>query len=235
MKWFFAKYYEFKTRFFDSYHLRYKNKSKSLKNVLQQSGKTRWMDMGSSVSFTENFFFADLYPIEEAKPEIKDRYFQFNATEDLSDELASKMGKFDLIRMQHVYEHFTPEQGEIALKNCHSLLKDDGYILITVPDLKIFVERYRRNCLDTSWTFTDWAETRIEKGAPQSYYFSIFTHSVLYQSHHWCYDEAGLIYALEKTGLFKDIKRLSLFDKLAEIPFTHNRAWEDLCILARKK
>ena len=203
--------------------------------MLEKAGKTRWMDMGSSVSFTDNFYFADLYPKEEAKPELKDRYFQFNATEDLSTDLASEMGKFDLIRMQHVYEHFTPEQGQLALKNCHSLLNDEGYLLITVPDLKIFVDRYRRNCLDTSWTFKDWAETRIEKGSPQSDYFSIFTHSVLYQSHHWCYDEDGLINALIKTGLFKNVKRLSLFDKLAEIPFTHNRAWEDLCVLAQKK
>ena len=235
MRWFFSKYYEFRVRFFDSYHLRFKNKRDSLRNVLVREGRTRWMDMGSSVSFSENFFFADLYPKEEAKPELKDRYFQFNATEEMSEALASEMGRFDLIRMQHVFEHFTPEQGETALKNCHSLLNDDGYILITVPDLKIFVDRYRRNCLDTSWTFKDWAETRIARGSPQSYYFSIFTHSVLYQSHHWCYDEKGLIYALEKTNLFKDIKRLSLFDSLSEIPFTHNRAWEDLCIIAKKK
>jgi predicted SAM-dependent methyltransferase len=235
MKWFFAKYYELKTRFFDSYHLRFKNKSSTLSNLLEEEGKTRWLDMGSSSSFTKNFYFADLYPKEEAKPELKDRYYQFNATEEISEELLKEMGTFDLIRMQHVYEHFTPEQTDIVLANCHKLLNQGGYLLVTVPDLKIFVDRYRRNCLDVSWSFTDWAETRIEKGSPQSDYFSIFTHSVLYQSHHWCYDEAGLINSINKKGLFQDVKRMSLFDKLAEIPFTHNRAWEDLCVIATKK
>ncbi len=235
MNWLFALYYRFSIRFMHFYHVRLKNKEKALRAKLLEQGRNRWLDMGSSGKFSDNFFFADLYPKEEAKPELKDRYFQFNATEVLTDKQVSEMGTFDLIRMQHVFEHFTPEGGQIALQNCGQLLNAGGYILISVPDLEIFIKRYRRKCVDKDWPFKDWAESRIEAGAPQSFYFSIFSHSVLYQSHQWCYDFDGLEYSLAKTGLYTNIKRLGLYDTLSEIPFTHNRPWEDVCILAQKK
>lgn len=235
MRWFFKNYYAFKMRFMHSYHYRYKSKKNSLKALLLRENKLRWMDMGSSINYNDGFIFADTYPKEDAAPEIRDRYIQMNATKNFTDEELKPFGKFDFIRMQHVFEHFTPEDSATVLKNCHRLLNDDGYLLISVPDLKIHVDRYRRACMDVSWVFPEWAHTRIPKGAPQSYYFSIFTHSVLYQSHLWCYDEEGLIYNLEQSGLFKDVRRISVFDKLAEIPFTHNRPHEDLCVLARKR
>lgn len=235
MKWFFQQYYALKVRFIHSYHYRFKNKKNSLKELLKRENKLRWLDMGSSINYNDGFHFADIYPASEAAPEIRDRYVEFNATKNFTDAELESMGKFDFIRMQHVFEHFTPEDSLTVLKNCHRLMNDGAYLLITVPDLKEHINRYRRKCMDVAWVFADWAHTRIPKGAPQSYYFSIFTHSVLYQSHLWCYDEEGLIYNLEQSGLFKDIRKVSVFDKLADIPFTHNRPHEDLCIIARKK
>lgn len=233
IKWFFKHYYALKLRVLRSFHYRVR-RTNGLSAKLQREGKTRWLDMGASSSFSDNFFFADLYPKSEAKPELKDRYFQFNAASELSDEELEPMGKFDLIRMQHVFEHIEFEDGAKALFNCHRLLNDEGYLLITVPDLAIMVERYRRNCLDVSWEFKDWAESRIEKGDPQSYYFSVFSHSVPFQTHVWCYDKDGLIHALERTGLFKNIQCITGYHPLAEIPFTHNRPGEDVCVLAQK-
>jgi len=233
MKWFFKKYYAFKLRALHSFHLRIR-KNNGLSAKLRKENRTRWLDMGASGSFTEGFFFADLYPVSEAKPELKDAYFQFNATQNFTDEQLEPMGKFDLIRMQHVFEHIDFEDGPKALTNCQRLLKDDGYLLITVPDLRLIVKRYQRNCMDVSWDFSEWAETRIQKGSPQSYYFSIFTHSLPHQAHVWCYDEQGLMEMLKKTGLFKNIQCISAYHPLAEIPFTHNRPAEDLCIIAQK-
>lgn len=233
MKWFFKYYYSFKVRMLYSFHVRIR-KTNGLSAKLKKENRTRWLDMGASGSFSEDFFFADLYPISEARQEFKDKYFQFDATSDFTDDKLKPMGKFDLIRLQHVFEHIQFEDGEKALYNCHRLLSDDGYLLITVPDLRLIAKRYQRNCMDVSWNFTEWAENRIEKGSPQSYYFSIFTHSLPHQAHLWCYDEEGLTHALKKTGLFKNIQCLSPYHRFAEIPFTHNRPAEDLCIIAQK-
>lgn len=234
MNWIYRTYYSLRLRFIYSYHLRLKNKNNGLSSVLKANGKTRWLDMGSSVSFTDGFFFADLYPPDEAKESLKDRYFQFNATLDHPQETFDRMGQFDLVRMQHVLEHLPIEALPKAFENFHRLMSDEGLILITVPDLRLMTKMYLRNSLDIPSAFSEWAETRIEKGSPQSYYFSIFTHSVPYQAHHWCFDAEGMCFAMDRSKLFKNIQVLSPFSSLAEVPFTHNRPGEDLCIVAQK-
>ncbi len=234
LKWAYKRFYALRLRLLCSYHWRLKSKSAGLSQQLRRENRTRWLDLGSSETYLEGFFFANLHPVEEVERRVKESYFQFNAAVEHSDEELSHMGTFDLIRMQHVFEHFTPEEAQIVLKNCHRLLNDGGYLLISVPDLEIFVNRYRHNCLDASWNFKDWAHNRIEAGSPQSYYFSIFTHSILYEAHKWCYDRDGLIFSINHNGLFKEAERLSLYHRLAELPFTHNRPEEDLCVLARK-
>jgi hypothetical protein len=63
---------------------------------------------------------------------------------------------------------------------------------------------------------------RIAKDAPNSFYFSIFAHSMIYESHKWCYDNDGLIYQLKKSNKFKNIWELKHSGSLALNPFTHN-------------
>jgi predicted SAM-dependent methyltransferase len=234
MSWFYRFYYPLRLRAIYSYHLRYKNKKNGFGEWLKSQGKTRWLDMGASGSFSDGFLFSDLYPIEEAPEKLKDKYHQFDATIEHSDQKFAEMGKFDLIRMQHVLEHLPIEALPKAFENFHKLLNNEGWLLISVPDLRLIAKMYLRGALDTPSAFSEWAETRIAKGSPQSFYFSIFSHSVPYQAHHWCFDEEGMKYAIEKSGLFKNIKALGPFDKLADVPFTHNRPGEDLCIIAQK-
>ncbi len=220
-------------RFIQFYDRNLKKKSSSLEQVLKANNQLRWLDFGSSSLISEGFHFADLYPASEAAEKMKSKYFQFNMVTTGESEL-KQLGKWDLVRMQHVFEHLTLEDGLIGLGKCWELLNEGGYLLITVPDLNIFINEYRNGTLHTMDSFKDWALTRIPKDAPESFYFSIFTHSVLHQQHVWCYDEEGLIYQLNRTGKFKNIRRLSVFHPLARIPFTHNRPLEDLCILAQK-
>ncbi len=215
------------------YHRNYKSKNSTLSEVLRKQGKTRWLDLGSSSSFNEGFYFADLHPASEAPEEMRKKYFQLNIIE-AGEEQLKPLGKFDLIRLQHVFEHFAPEDGLKVLEKCALLLNEDGYLLMTVPDLKIFVHRYQSAALQGLRSFKGWAETRIPANAPQSFYFSIFTHSVAHQQHLWCYDEEGIRYQLSQTGKFKNAEKLSLLNPLSAIPFTHNRPDEDLCLLAQK-
>jgi predicted SAM-dependent methyltransferase len=214
------------------YLRRLKNNRHSLKQVLVSTDRTRWLDMGSSSRFSEGFYFADLHPASETPENMRDKYFQFNPAR-ASDAETGRLGKFHLIRMQHVFEHLTMEDGVKCLEKCHQLLEDDGYLLITVPDLKIFVKNYRQKKIH-KMAFADWARTRIPQDAPESFYFSLFSHSFPNQQHMWCYDEEGLKYQLNRTKKFKNVERLSVFHPLADIPFTHNRPEEELCVLAQR-
>lgn len=214
----------------------------NLKEKLLAEGKTRWLDIGSAENFEEGFFYMDILPIKSFKAgtirddveRYGDKYFQADIT-NLKDEQIKRFGKFDYIRMQHTFEHFTYEEGQKALKNCAKLLKKGGFITISVPDLRVHIQKYLNNGYE-KWTgFKWWAHKRIPKNSPNSFYFSIFAHSMPWERHMWCYDYEGLEYQLKKSQAFKDIKELGANDELANVPFTHNRPEEDVCVIAAKK
>lgn len=226
--------YNLYARIVFSYHYRFRKGTPPLKDFLIKNNQTRWFDIGASVNYDPDFYFSDIKEPEELPEAMRAKYIKLDITKPLTTAQLNQLGQFDFIRMQHVFEHFTLEDGLVVLENCYKLLNSKGYLLITVPDLEIFIKRYRYNCLALDWPFTNWAHTRIPQGAPQSMYFSIYTHSVLHERHLWCYDKEGLAYQLTRSGKFKSIQRLSLFNPLASIPFSHNRPLEDLCMLAQK-
>jgi SAM-dependent methyltransferase len=234
LKLFYEIYYFVASKIIYSYNYRIRNGRSRLKELLIRENKNRWLDLGASISYNDNFYFSDILDPSLLTKEMQKKYFFWDATKPLENEKKVEMGKFDFIRMQHVFEHFAPEEGQLVLKNAFELLNEGGYLLITVPDLKKFIKRYNRKTLHYNWSFSDWAKTRIESTAPQSFYFSIFAHSVPHQAHLWCYDHEGLIYQINKSIAPKKIKFISPFHKLANIPFTHNRPLEDLCVLIQK-
>lgn len=197
-----------------------------LKKKLIEEQKLRWLDIGCGGNLDRDFYHLDTFP--EGIVGEKEKYFRLDIINATRRQL-EKLGKFDLIRMQHVFEHFTPEDGIAVLKNCAVLLNRDGYILITTPDLKRFVQLY----LSGKVRNNQWALNRIAPDSPDSFYFSIFAHSMLYEQHKWCYDAEGLQYQLNAAGKFRNVQCLALDHPLASIPFTHNRPEEDVCVIAQ--
>lgn len=227
-------YYWLESKLVFSFHYKFRRNKNWLKEKLTNEKKLRWLDLGSSKSFNEGFLFADILPESEIPENMKENYIYWNAINPLSNEDKLRIGQLDLIRMQHVFEHFSPEDGMKVLQNAFSLLNPGGFLLITVPDLKKYINRYKRGALKYNWSFSNWAHTRIKQDAPQSFYFSIFTHSVEYQSHLWCYDKDGLKYQINNSIKPSSIEFISVFNRKANIPFTHNRPMEDLCVLIQK-
>lgn len=216
-----------------------------LRKVLLDTGRLRWLDVGCGNNFADGFHHLDWYmrPPEHVDPAL---CFQADIA-NLTEIEAAAMGKFDFIRMQHVLEHFTFEDGVRVVRNCARLLNPNGLLLISVPDLYINVQAYLCNGYSVWRGFTHWTETRIPKGAPVSFAFSLYAHSFghspqsegnaerSYQdTHKWCYDYSGLRFVLNLSGGFESVQRLGLLHPLAAIPFTHNRPDEDVCVLAQR-
>jgi predicted SAM-dependent methyltransferase len=198
-----------------------------LQEKLLAEKKTRWLEIGCGGTFDEYFTYVDLFP--ETLVDKKGRYFRMDMV-TATESALEKLGKFDMIRMQHVFEHFTPEAGRTVLENCAKLLNKDGYVLISTPDLRKYIGFYLSGQIRENY---DWALNRISRESPNSFYFSIFSHSLPSEKHEWCYDAEGLIYQFEQTGKFKNIGEITLEDQLANIPFTHNRPIEDVCVIAQ--
>ena len=198
-----------------------------LREKLIAEKKNRWLEIGCGGTFDDYFTYVDLFP--ETLVEKKGKYYRMDMV-NATDSALERLGKFDMIRMQHVFEHFTPEAGRVVLENCARLLNEDGYIVISTPDLKKYIEFYLSGQIRENY---DWALNRIPKDSPNSFYFSIFSHSLSFEKHEWCYDAEGLIYQLERSGKFKNVRELTLEDELANIPFTHNRPSEDVCVIGQ--
>lgn len=201
--------------------------SGGLKEKLITEGKIRWLEIGCGGTFDDNFTYIDIFP--DTLVNKKGRYYRIDIV-NTTDEALEPLGKFDLIRMQHVFEHFTPENGRRVLENCAKLLSKNGYILISTPDLKKYIEFYLSGQITENF---EWALHRIPKESPKSFYFSIFSHSLLHEKHEWCYDAEGLIYQLAYSRKFKNIQEISLTHPWTNIPFTHNRPNEDVCVVAQ--
>ncbi len=218
---------------FDPGRLNTKAVCTSLKELLLKAQKTRWLDVGCGGDRERGFFYMDTFSAETIPKAERRRYVQCDIV-NLPDDVASRLGKFDLVRMQHIFEHFSYEEGQQVLKNCTRLLKSDGIILISVPDLRIHIRRYLHNGYEKSG-YRRWAHNRIPEDSPNSFYFAIFAYSMPHEQHKWCYDFEGLWYQLKSCGEFKDIRQLGVRNRLASSPFTHKRPDEDLCVMAVKK
>ena len=228
-------FYKLKYRLILSIHFRFRKNKSLLEEKLLSNNLIKWLDVGSSINYSnKNFYFADIYPIEDCLEEMKSKYFQLDISKTLKTSQLNKLGKFNLIRMQHVFEHFTFEEADIVLNNCFSLLEKNGILIITVPDLDIYLRRYKNKTIKYIPSFGPWAHNRIKENSPQSDYFSIYAHSMPHEKHLWCYNKKGLIHKITSSGKFKDVKRIGLLNKLSGIPFTHNRPEEDLCVIATK-
>jgi len=210
----------------------------TLREQLVSENKRRWLDFGcggkSEESVKEGFIVADMFPPEEIPEVVRSQYHQLDILTASPSELA-ELGSFDFIRMQHVFEHFSFEEGLLALQGLGRLLEPGGLLLITTPDLRIHIKKYMDGGYADWVGFKWWANKRIPEDAPPSAYFSIFAHSIPFEQHKWCYDAEGIQYQLGRAALFTDIEELTLDNPLSEIPFTHNRPEEDVCIIARKK
>jgi predicted SAM-dependent methyltransferase len=208
-----------------------------LETHLIKNNQKRWLEIGCGGTPQENFWYIDIFPEGIVDRSFRDRYSRLDIVNAREDEL-DKLGKFELIRMQHVFEHFTPEDGRLVLTNCARLLKQGGYILITTPDLRLHARTYLeggyKNSIEMK-AFNECARRRIKEDSPDSFYFSIAAHSLLYEKHLWCYDFEGLAYMLNEAKTFCDIQEIGLEHPLASYPFTHNRPEEDVCVLARRK
>ena len=197
--------------------------------TLKKNNQLRWLEVGTGRNNCDGFDKIDIidFPLGTAP----DNYKKFDII-NCTDEELKALGMYDLIRMQHVFEHFTVEDGLKVLNNCSKLLKKGGYILISCPDIDLVIDHYKRGTIRQ--LLGNWGLERIGDNAPDSFFLCIFLYSVLYEPHLWSYNSDGLVHQLQKARLFHNIEVLDLGNPKSSIPFTHNRADEDVVVLAQR-
>ena len=138
---------------------------------LIRENKKRWLDIGCGKNFEKGFYYLDVFSKKDIPSKYRKKYFKINILKPSDKELKS-IGKFNLVRMQHVIEHFSYEEAKIVIKNVGKLLKQGGYFIITTPDLRINIGKYLRKEYNKLKTFKKWAiaKAKIPKDAPASFF-----------------------------------------------------------------
>ena len=113
---------------------------------------------------------------------------------------------FSYMFSEHMIEHLTYAQGTQMLKECHRILKPNGRIRISTPDLSFLLGLYFDDRSDLQKQYIEWATKTHVKNAP--YYDATFVinNFVRDWGHQFIYDEPSLRFALEKAG-FSEIVR----------------------------
>src|ERR1700683_4765801 len=61
---------------------------------------------------------------------------------DLSKQFPWADNTIDIVYSSHTLEHFTKEDGQRFIAECHRVLRKDGILRIVIPDLRYIVDRY---------------------------------------------------------------------------------------------
>jgi len=118
---------------------------------------------------------------------------------------------FDYAFSEHMIEHISFSDGEYMLSECYRVLKQNGKVRITTPDLVFLINLYKEDKSDLQKKYIQWASDVEIKFAP--YYDAAFVINNFMRSwgHQFIYDRKTLGSALEKAG-FKDVHYCNLME-----------------------
>ncbi len=128
---------------------------------------------------------------------------------DATETFPFQEGTFDYVFSEHMIEHVPHAKGAAMLAECHRVLKGNGKIRISTPDLRFLVELYicgdRRSELQER--YIKWATDSFVRGAP--YYDPVFVinNFVRDWGHLFIYDEKTLRASLERAGFTGIVRR----------------------------
>lgn len=117
--------------------------------------------------------------------------------------------EFDYIFSEHMIEHIPYEDGLLMLNECFRILKPDGRIRISTPNLLFLVDLYKPDKSDLQLEYIKWATDRFipSVGAHEDTY--VINNFVRDWGHSFIYDEKALRLSLEKAG-FTNITKCEL-------------------------
>lgn len=114
---------------------------------------------------------------------------------------------FQYVYAEHMIEHLPRWGAEIMLKECKRILKSDGVLRLTTPDLD-FLLGLRSAGDETSRAYIDWIATTFLEGQEQATPTFVINNAVRSWGHQFIYDFDTLAADLRRAG-FGAVKRVA--------------------------
>lgn len=145
----------------------------------------------------------------------------------------------DFIYSSHLIEHLRKDEAESVLKECFHVLKRDGLIRLSVPDLQVMATSYLKEVEDIqnnrekqeylpSERFLEFLGMGEKTRTP--FVLKIFSSG----THKWMYDQLSLTALLTSCGFIDVLKRSYKVGEMPDIKFLDNRPEHTLYLEARK-
>ena len=124
---------------------------------------------------------------------------------------------FDYIFSEHMIEHIPYLQGKQMLKECYRVLKRNGKIGISTPDLSFLMDLYKDDISEFQKEYIKWAMDIYKLGdAPCQFATFVINNFMQNWVHTFIYDEKLLGTSLDQVG-FSKIVKCDLKDSTDEI------------------
>ena len=113
---------------------------------------------------------------------------------------------FDYIFSEHMIEHISYVQGRTMLKECFRILRTNGTIRISTPDLSFLIDLYKEDKSYLQKEYIKWTTDKHIKYAPC--YEDTFTINNFVRGfgHQFIYDEKTLRFLMEKAGFVNIVR-----------------------------
>jgi len=116
---------------------------------------------------------------------------------DLTRPFPVESGTISFIFSEHFIEHVTLEQATNILRECHRMLRPEGVLRISTPDLRMLINVY------LSGRLSDWTDVGWTPSTP----CQMLNEGMRLWSHRFIYDTDEINRILEETG-FQKVKRV---------------------------
>jgi predicted SAM-dependent methyltransferase len=175
------------------YWLTGKNKKK-IKSYLSGEGEKKLV-LGCGYSVLKEWLNSDFHP-------LSDEVVYLNATHrfPFSD------GVFDYIFSEHMIEHISYSDAQQMLGECFRVMKPEGRIRISTPNLEFLFDLYRNDKSPLQEEYIRWSAKEWGVKRQDTHVINFFVRE---WGHCFIYDEKALRGALEEAG-FVEIERCAL-------------------------
>ena len=115
---------------------------------------------------------------------------------------------FDYIFCEHMIEHLSYNAGLQMLKECFRVLKKDGKIRISTPDLQVYLDCFNDDRSQIQKQYLDWLGNNWLKRAGIDEYTEVFALNLVMHGwgHMFVYDYKTLVGAVANAGFARIIK-----------------------------
>jgi len=166
--------------------------------------RIRKLHIGCGGNILDDWLNADFFP-------HSDRILRLDATRTFP--FAKET--FDLIFSEHMIEHVSYSNGLAMLSECHRVLKINGKIRISTPNLQFLIDLYSDNKSELQKQYIKWATDSFIKNVSSYDDTFVINNFVRDWGHLFIYDEKTLRSSLEKAG-FTNIHRCEINESLDE-------------------